>query len=284
MKFLLAAFISISALATANAQDHAQQIYDTERAFEKAVAEKGINAGFIEFLSPVGVLFRPQPVNGRSWWMQQTKSPAALTWNPIKIEVSGNGALAYSIGNSVYKPKGASDTDEFYGHYISVWTRQSDGKYFAALDAGINHLKPAQLEPTWKPGPARAEEPNPKRLFAGDSSIAFFRMAEDRGLAKAYKSYAADDIILMRDEKLPFNGREEAVEFIEDQKIASIKFVKRRSFVEAGDLAYVFSSYTLFDKKGTEVEKGHFVQVWKLREGRWFIAVDLFVPIPPAKN
>jgi ketosteroid isomerase-like protein len=280
--FALVLFLLTTVTATF-AQDHAQAIFDTERAFEKAVADKGIKDGFIEFLSPVGVMFRPEPVNGRAWWMTRTKSPAALTWNPVKIEVSSNGALAYSIGNSIYKPKGSTDNEESHGHYLSVWTRQSDGKYFAALDAGISHPKPSQLEPTWTPGPVKPEEPNPKRLFAGDSSIAFFRMAEDRGLAKAYKAYAAEDIILMRDEKFPFVGRDAAVRFIDDQP-NTITFVKRRSFVEAGDLGYVFSAYTLFDKKGTEVEKGHFVQVWKLRNGKWQIAADLFIPIPAPKS
>jgi ketosteroid isomerase-like protein len=265
------------------AQDYASQIYDTERAFEKMVAEKGIRDGFIEFLSPLGVLFRPGPVNGRESWRSRPASPAALTWNPIKIETSSNGALGYSIGNSIFRPKGKTDTDEFHGHYLSIWTRQPNGDYRAALDAGIGHEKPAQAEASWKPSAARAAEANDKRLFAGDSSIGFFRMAEDRGLGKAYKSYAASDIVLMRDEHLPFVGREASVSFAEDQK-SSIKFAKRRSFIEAGDLAYVYSTYTLTDKNGSEIEKGNFVQVWKLRDGKWQIAADLFLSLPPAKS
>src|SRR5262245_22010343 len=161
MKFFTLVFLLVATSLPTFSQDHAQKIYDTERAFERAVAEKGIKDGFIEFLSPVGVMFRPQPVNGRDWWMRQLKSPAALTWNPIKIETSSTGALAYSIGNSIYKPKGSDDPTESYGHYLSVWTRQSDGKYFAALDAGISHPKPTQPEPNWSPGAVRPEEPNP---------------------------------------------------------------------------------------------------------------------------
>jgi ketosteroid isomerase-like protein len=283
MKLVVALVILLSTSPAAIAQDYSTQIYNTERAFEKAVAEKGIRDGFIEFLSPLGVLFRPGPVNGRESWQSRPASPAALTWNPIKIETSSNGALGYSIGNSIFRPKGKSDADEFHGHYLSIWARQPNGDYRAALDAGIGHEKPAQPEATWKPGAARAVEANDKRLFAGDSSIGFFRLAEDRGLGKAYKSYAASDIVLMRDEHLPFVGKEASVNFAEDQK-SSIKFAKRRSFIEAGDLAYVYSTYTLTDKNGAEIEKGNFVQVWKLRDGKWQIAVDLFIPLPPAKS
>ena len=280
MKVVGTAMLLFIASLTSFSQDRAKQIYDTERAFEHAVAEKGIKAGFIEYLAPLGVMFRPGPVNGREWWKSRPESPAALTWNPIKIEVSSNGALAYSIGNSIYKPKGKSDTSEFYGHYITVWTRQLDGSYRAALDAGIDHPKPSAPEPTWTAGKAAVAVENKKNSFAGDSSTGFFQTAEGRGLGKAYKSYAADDVVIMRDGKLPFVGRDSAEEAVKDQKFA-IKFAKRRSFIEAGDLAYVYSTYSLVDKEGTEKEKGNFVQVWKLRGSKWLIAADIFISIPP---
>jgi len=284
MKFLQTLIIVTLLSLAALGQSPAQKIYDTERAFEKMVAEKGIRDGFIEFLSPLGVIFRPGPVNARESWRSRPASPAALTWNPIKIEVSSNGALAYSIGNSIYRPKGKNDTDEFYGHYLSIWTRQPNGDYRAALDTGVNHEKPAIAEPTWKASSASvAAESNPKNTFAGDSSIAFFRMAESRGLAKAYKAYAAEDIYLFRQEKQPFVGRSASVDYLEKEK-SSIKFVKRRSFIEAGDLAYVYSTYTLTDKNGVEKENGSFVQVWKLKSGKWQIAADVFVPLPPLKS
>jgi ketosteroid isomerase-like protein len=283
MKFFTAVALILVASFASLAQDHAQQIYDTERAFEKAVAENGIKDAFIRYLSPVGVMFRPGPVNGRAWWYTQLKSPAALTWNPIRIEVSSNGALAYSVGNSIYKPKGPTDTQEYYGHYITVWNRQSDGKYFAALDAGIDHPKPATTEPDWKPGAYATPEPNERQLIASESSVRFYQIAESQGLAKAYKTFAADDIFMMRDGKLPLVGRDAAVKFLADQKLA-IKFAKRRSFVEAGDIAYVHSVYTLHDKDRTEKEQGNFVQVWRFRGGKWLIAADLFIVIPPPRS
>lgn len=283
MKLLLTLLCLVIFVTTAFSQDNAQKIYDTERAFEAAAAEKGISAAFIEFMSPVGVMFRPDVVNGREWWKTRPASSAALTWNPIKIEVSSNGALAYSIGNSVYKPKGKSDTAEYFGHYLTVWTRQPNGTYLAALDAGIDHEKPAKPEATWSAGPTPAAETHPRNLAAGDASIGFFQMAESRGLAKAYKEYVADDVVIMRDGKLPFVGRNAAGDAVSDQKLA-IKFARRRSFIGAGELAYLYSTYSLLDKDGVEKEKGNFVQVWKLRGGKWLIAADLFIPIPSAKT
>lgn len=283
MKCFTAVAIVLVASLLSFSQDNAQKIYDTERAFEKAVAEKGINAGFIEYLSPLGIMFFPEPLIGREVWTKRSASPAALTWNPIKIETSANGALAYSIGNSIYRPKGKDDSNEIHGHYLSVWARQTNGEYRAALDTGVNHEKPAVDKPTWKPGGNAGSETNLKNTFAGDSSIGFFRMAEERGIARAYKTFSADDIYLFRQEKRPIVGKSDVVDYLDEEK-HGIKFVKRRSFIEAGDLAYVYSSYSLIDKNGAEAEKGSFVQVWKLRNGKWQIAADVFIPIPPAKS
>ena len=283
MKYAHIVLIVLAVSVSGFSQSAHQKIYDTERAFEKAVSEKGINAGFIQFLSPLGVMFFPEPANGREMWAKRAVSPAALTWNPIKIEVSSNGALAYSIGNSIYKPQGKSDTTEIHGHYLSVWTRQLNGEYLAALDVGINHEKPAVSVTEWKPGPTPPVEANEKNTYAGDSSQGFFQMVDTQGAAKAYKAYAAEDIYLFRDGKHPFVGRDAALDFLNDQELP-VKFVKRKSFIEAGDLAYVYSSYTLTDKKGVEKEKGSFVQVWKLRGGKWRIAADVFIPMPAPKS
>jgi ketosteroid isomerase-like protein len=275
----LAAFTGILAFSAlfAIAQDQAaQKIYETERAFEKAVAEKGMNDGFIEFLTADGLLFQPDIINGREAWRKRPKSPASLTWNPIWIEVSSNGALAYSIGNGVYKPKGKDDATEYYSHYLSIWRREPGGEYRAVVDVGINHEKPPVSVTEWKSPNVNGNEK--LQNSAGDHSVQFYAAVESAGSDKAYKSYFADDGFLMRDGRLPFIGKKAATAYLESQK-HRIKFAKRKSFIEAGDLAWVTSGYSLVDKSGVEIEKGNFIQVWKLRNGKWQIAADVLAPV-----
>lgn len=272
---VFAGLFAFGALVAIAQNPAAQKIYETERAFEKAVAEKGLNAGFIEYLTSDGVLFQPDIVNGREAWQKRAKSPASLTWNPIWIEVSSNGALAYSIGNGVYKPKGKDDTTEYYSHYLSIWRREPSGEYRAVLDAGINHEKPPATVTEWK---SPAVSGNEKlQNSAGDHSVQFYSAAESAGSSKAYKAYFAEDGILMRDGSLPYIGKKAAIEYLDSQK-QSIKFAKRKTFSEAGDLAWVTSGYSIVDAAGTEIEKGNFIQVWKLRNGKWQIAADVLAP------
>jgi len=261
------------------AQNDAEKVFNTEKAFEKMVAEKGIKVGFIEFMAPTGIIFRPEAVNARESFASRPASPASLTWNPIWIDVSSNGAIAYSIGNSVFRPKGKDDPNMIFGHYLSIWNRQANGEYRAALDTGINHEKPASTPTEWRSPADTGLEKNERRISAADSSTGFYEMAEKTGSVKAYKSYLADDAILMRDGRQPLIGKKAAIDYLSEQK-PRVLFAKRKAFIEAADMAYVYNLYTLVDPKGAEIERGNFVQVWKLRKGKWLIAADVWVVIP----
>lgn len=157
--------------------EDARKIYQTEKDFERAVAEKGINQGFIEYLSADGVIFRPNPINGRSFLKSQPASNASLTWNPEYIDVSSNGALGYSTGNGEFRAKGKDDPVVNYSHYVSIWQRQPDGSYHAALDTGISHEKPERIETEWKSSGDSQKELNEKKYAAADTATAFFETA-----------------------------------------------------------------------------------------------------------
>jgi ketosteroid isomerase-like protein len=97
------------------------------------------------------------------------------------------------------------------------------------------------------------------------------------GAAKAYKTFLAEDAFVMRDGSMPYVGKRAALVYFEKEKPV-MKFAKRKTFSEAGDLAWVTSGYSMTDKSGAEIEKGNFIQVWKLRNGKWQIAADVLAP------
>lgn len=79
MKMLVSFVLLLSSAVVFSGQNAAQKIYETEKAFEKLVAEKGINAGFIEYLTSDGIMFFPEAANGREKWKARPASPAVLT-------------------------------------------------------------------------------------------------------------------------------------------------------------------------------------------------------------
>lgn len=280
-KFILLAII-LFAFTNVFAQSEAQKIYDTEKAFEKLVAEKGINEGFIQFLAPDGIIFAPNASNGRDVWRNRPKSPAALYWNPTFIDVSSNGAMAYSTGNSVYKPNGKDDPNSYYGEYATIWQRQPDGNYLAVLDMGISHEK-QNNETKWTSPSDSGKELNEKKYSAADASTAFFEMSTKEGLGKAYKNFMADDVRMLRDGKMPIIGKQNALNEYKNNK-SIFTFAKRSVFVGAADMAYTSNTYKVSDKSGKPLETGNFLQVWKLRAGKWQLVFDAFVPDPAEKK
>jgi ketosteroid isomerase-like protein len=266
------------------AQSDLQKLYDTEKAFERAAAAKGVNQSFIEFSAPDGVCFNPQPVNCREYWKSRPALSAGLFWNPNFVDVSSNGALGYTTGNSIYRPKGKDDPNAYYGQYVTLWQRQPDGTYLAALDLGISHDKPASIETEWKSPTGAGKEANEKKISAADVSREFFETSMTQGLSKAYKAFLADDARLLREGKQPILGKQNALaEFRNDKR--RIFFAKRSVFVGAADMAYISNSYTITDQTNKQiVEKGNFLQIWKLRGGRWQIVLDAFLPVPEEKK
>lgn len=282
MKIISACLLLLSISQIAFSQQVSQQIFQTEKKFEQTVAEKGIRDGFIEFLSPVAVMFMPDAVNGHEAWRARPATPATLRWNPVWIDVATNGAIAYSVGNSQYRANGKDDPNVVYGHYLSIWMKQADGSFKAELDTGINHDKPLSEPTEWKSPPDIGKETNPDRISAADSSVLFYQKSEEDGAASAYKSFLAEDAIVMRQGKLPAFDKKAANLLLKDTP--RIAFSKRKLFTEAADLGYVHGPYVMSDKKGTEIERGNFVQVWKLRNKKWQIVADILVPLPPKTN
>lgn len=276
--YLLAILFFICTFGTFG-QTAAEKIYGTEREFEKMVAEKGINAAFVEFTTPDAVMFFPDVRNAHAEWKSRQPSSAALTWNPLLIDVSANEILGYSVGNSIYRPKGKDDPIRNAGHYLSIWLRRADGTYRAVLDVGVKHSPPKVSIKDWK-RPSMSGDENSQKISAADSSSGFYQNVS-LGTAKTYSNYLADSSILMRDGIEPVHGKRAIVEFLKKQA-GVLSFTKRKSFMEAIDLAYVNSGYIISDNTGREIERGNFVHVWKFISGRWQIVADVQIPTTKA--
>lgn len=260
------------------AQKNAQNLYDAEKSFDRIAAEKGLNQAHLEFSATDAICFYPQPTNCRDFWRLRPPSVAFMQRHPNFIDVSSNGALGYAIGTSVFRPKGKDDPNAGYGEYVRIWQRQPDGKYLTVLDIDVAYLKIPEIKTNWQSPPDSDRESNAQKSSAADASTAFFETAANQGLHQAYKTFLAEDARILRAGDAPTRDKKAALAEFKKEK-SSIAFAKRTVFVGAADLAYVSNSYTKNDKSGRAVEKGNFLQIWKMRGGgRWQIVLDLFLP------
>lgn len=113
----------------------AQQVFETERAFARTMADRDL-AAFTTFLSDETVFFSGEkPLRGKDqvagWWKRFYEGPEApFSWEPEQVEVLGSGSLALSTG-PVRDPSG-----KLIGTFTSIWRQEEPGRWRIVFDRG----------------------------------------------------------------------------------------------------------------------------------------------------
>ncbi|MEP7213952.1 MAG: hypothetical protein ABI791_12795 [Acidobacteriota bacterium] len=263
--------------STVFAQSDLEKLVRSEQSFAELASENGTRAAFLENMSDDAVVFQPDKVNAKQFWQARSESPALLTWSPNYADVSSNGIIGYTTGNWEYRAKGKDDVPAAFGEYVTVWQRGQDGRYRFNVDIGISHDKPTKYSAELAP-PSYPSSANDKNTSAADTANSFFEIAGQTGLSKAYQTYAAKNVRAFREGSMPMIGRDKLLSFIKKGKTKTT-LTKRTTFFGSADIAYVINTYSQ-TKQDKSVEKGNFMQIWKLIDGRWEIVLDIFKPTP----
>ena len=274
----LVCLILLSTATFGQAQADLQKVVDTEKAFAKLAEEKGTKPAFLANLSNDAVLFLPDQVNAKEYWLNRAESKGLLSWAPNFADVSANGLLGYTTGNWEFRPNGKGDTPTAYGEFITIWQRQPDGGYKFVVDIGVGHEKRDVFSTAWTTTKHTLRDANDKKLAAADTASSFYGLIKDNRVAAAYKAYASDEIRMYREGKFPFIGKREALKALGQEK-GKLVMSKRTTFLGSADLSYVVSTYSRTDGDKV-VEKGNYMQIWKLEKGTWRIVLDIFKPVP----
>ncbi len=273
---LFASAVTAQKTATVSIAPDLRSLIATEKAFASTAAEKGTKSAFLTYLADDGIIFNPTEVNGKLSWKNRPESPALLAWNPVWADVSSDGKLGYTTGGWEYRPKGKTDKPSAFGEYVTIWQRQADGEFRAVLDIGISH-------PTNNLSSGACNSPFDANLGKSDGegidNAVFTDIFSNKSIANGYFNYLADDVVLLRDGKLPFKGKKAAFLGLESLEGAFpnssfLKFNVNTSKV-FGNMMYSWGVYSLTHKDKT-VSRWNFVQVWKKRSGRWQIVLDIF--------
>ena len=280
---IFAAFLSMflfSVTISAQAKTDLQKLVETEIAFAQTAEAKGTKSAFLEFLSDDAVIFRPAEINGKAFWKNQPESPVLLAWKPSWADVSSDGKIGYTTGGWELLPKGKTDKPTAFGQYVTVWQRQSDGNYKAVLDIGVSFDK-SVVKSVWNaPKDAGTGEKSPKNKVDSGTLTDIF---SKRKLSQGYFMYLADDVIVLREKREPFYGKKQAFVELEklDREFPPDGFLNFNANISPnyGNMLYARGIYSL-TQKDKSVKKWNFVQIWKFRDGKWQIVLDVFTAIP----
>lgn len=267
-----------------------RSLVETERAFSRTAADKGIRDSFLAYLADDGVLFRPKPVNGKQFLQGRPARPGLLSWEPTFAYVARAGDMGYDTGPWEFREKGPQDKPVGYGYFVTVWKKQADGTWKFVVDIGTSNPQPTQAQASWQP-PAVSEGKKEKvRKVNVESEKAsllnldgeFSKASVAQGITNAYQSYMADDIRLYREGAFPAVGREAARSALSARQGVMNWQPTKADVSKSGDLGY---TYGLYDFKGDgadgkAAEHGNYLRIWRKQEhGKWKVALDLLNPI-----
>jgi ketosteroid isomerase-like protein len=301
IKILSASLVIVCAVLCAAGQARNQSkdlnaLVENERAFSRMSEEKGIRESFTEFIADDGVLFRPGPVTGKKWMQEHPLPPSdkrpVLTWQPNFAAISRAGDMGYTTGPWQYKSDSKDAKPVAFGDFMTVWKKQADGRWKFAIDLGVAHSEPKTAMAAWRP-PSMPKSARFRRVDVAAARESLLRTERDfskasseQGAVGALLLYAASDVRVLRNGKMPYVGRKSAVKAMSP---LSREWTWTPAFADvsiSGDMGYSYGTYELREKTGNRalVETGNYLRVWKKTEGAWAMVIDVADPLPLEKK
>src|SRR5262245_5642814 len=132
--FVLPIWLALACAAAAPAPGaagaDAGAIVAAERGFAAQVRAEGVREGFLAWLAPTGVVFRPGPVNGLAAYAKQPGGwHGLLAWSPVHAAISADGKLGWSTGPWTWQRDTTQRKPDAHGEYLTVWRKRGDGAW-----------------------------------------------------------------------------------------------------------------------------------------------------------
>lgn len=256
-----------------------QKLIETDAAFANSAAERGTKQAFSEFRADDGVVFNPTALRGNLFWSNAKDLPAVLIWKTSRADVSSTGNFGYTTGGWELRANGKADRTAVFGQFLTVWKKQADGNFKVVLDIGVPFGKSILKQVIDAPKDAGTGEKSPKtKIDLGTLTDIFSK----KSLSQGYFNYLADDAIVLRDEYQPFYGKKQA--FLELEKLDKTfppdGFLEFQGSISPnyGNMMAAWGIYQL-KFKDNSLKKWNFLQMWKFRDGKWQIVVDVLTPV-----
>ncbi len=261
-------------------------IRESEKKFYEMGQAQGTRAAFLHFLADDSIVFRPGPVSGKEVWNKRPEGGISLKWKPKFVWVSRSADLGYSTGPAEWR-KAKEDLKPFgYGQFITIWKKQKDGEWRAALDVGGevpgapnesdeeagNVFTPIDDAASATPDCATAS----KNLRDAENKFAIAAKADS---TIALSEASLPTIRVHRENVFPALGKYPAQLMLSVHRGHLTMEKMGGEMSSACDFAYHYGKYSLVEPTATE--RGHYLQIWRMdAEGNLKIALDFQSPLP----
>lgn len=258
-----------------------------ERQFAASARDQGWRAAFLEYFAGDSIALTPDPVSARDRLKSRPVRPFSeeeLTWEPKAGDIAASGELGWLTGPSTFVDHTAPNPKPSYGNYLSIWKKQTDGRWRVFIDLGTSVAAPVRFPSSF----TRVTAVSRYRGQADPAFTAASLLAADRQLNDALRGGDAANAYLSRTverARLHRAGTTPAVSVGADEirnwfAAHPGPFTATATTGEAaasGDLGYVYGKYEL---AGPPAQQGAYVRIWsRAADGRWLVAADVAAPV-----
>ena len=283
MKTLFSTTFAVALTLSAFAQKSdgsTKSLVNAEKDFAKSIAKKGDKESYIEYSSANTLVFRPNPVNAKTFYASQTKGMNEVSWEPNFAKVSRSGDLGFTTGP--YEVDGATKK---YGQYLSIW-KAENGTWKLAIDLGTESNKPLAKFTDRFEEPKDRMKPkafiNEKEIKAGKDIIlttekSLNTMLKTHGIA-AFGGFLTNNARLLFPGNEAIEGKGKVISFYNGM-VSKIN-LKTTGVDKAlgSDLAYTYGVATI-DYRADLRESFNYVFIYeKAADSSWNLIVQAFVP------
>jgi len=246
----------------------------TEYAFAASAGDIGTHNAFLAYIADDGIIFRPDPVNGKEFLINSGTSTGNLKWYPTYAAISGSGDLGFTTGPWELKNKEKDSDKSFYGNYCTVWEKQAEGDWEFVIDFGNENEKPnsmpARLRSTLNYSVVTrknviTKKEDPSELFELDKQLK----------SDSYLQYFNSDSRLLRDGAQPLIGTDNISGYISMNKTFCCFIPAGGKISLSKDFGFTYGKYEYSDSQKNIKEQFNYVHVWKKEGKRWIILADV---------
>ncbi|MBT1704286.1 nuclear transport factor 2 family protein [Chryseosolibacter indicus] len=282
MKYLLATsflfFISCFSFAQHTSDKRLQSLVNAELAFSNLAKEKNTREAFLTFLSDSAITFGPGIRKGKKPYQDQKPNDAWLYWYPVYSDISASRDFGFNTGPWEFRPRKTDEKAVAFGHFVTMWQKQNDGKWKALIDIGISH---AQLpeKPAWKTSTITLKKNSSAGLTKQEMieiESTFIKSLTTEGHT-AYNTVLSSEARLYRDGNIPFTSPAEITQYLTNQTTVPIYEAIDGAVAPSGDLAYVYGTAEVeVTKEGsTEKKQAYYMRIWKRENTNWKVVLDI---------
>jgi|GEM_PF-97396 len=265
-------------------------LLEAERSFAKMSLEKGIRESFLTFFADEAIVFRPHAVSGKKWYQERPASLGVLSWEPAFADVASSGDFGYTTGPWEYKQAKTDSQPIAFGHFVSVWKKQTNGDWRVVFDDGIEHSRPehrlTRVETSHKQVKAESEDAptsdvttERQNLLMADQE--FSNRSAVNGFVPAFGYYAADDVRLYRSDLFPIVGKESAQEALSEKPCLLTWQPIAGDVSISGDLGYTYGTADCQSDEATR--RSSYMRIWRKEVEGWRVVLDIHHPWPDKK-